>query len=230
VVAPITTRIKICGITRPEDALSAASLGADAIGLVFYEPSPRNVDIDQACAIVNALPPFVTRVGLFVDAKPEQIRQVLDKVGLDLLQFHGDESPQDCEEYNLPYIKAIRMRDGVDLADEARLFNSASGLLLDAFQSGVPGGTGQSFDWTRVTSSVQKDLAKPVILAGGLVPANVGEAIFMVQPYAVDVSGGVESAKGVKDQAKMAAFVEAVRAADRISDIDHGTDHSVDHK
>ena len=210
-------------MTRPEDAVKAASLGADAIGLVFYEPSPRHVDIEQACAIVNVLPPFVTRVGLFVDAKPEQIRRVLEKVDLDCLQFHGDESPQDCEGYNLPYIKAIRMRDGVDLADEARRFDSASGLLLDAYQSGVPGGTGQSFDWTRVQGA-QKELTKPIILAGGLVPANVGEAIFMVQPYAVDVSGGVESdslkGKGVKDHVKMAAFVEAVLAADRISDIE----------
>ena len=222
-VACITTRIKICGITRPEDALTAARLGADAIGLVFYEPSPRNVDIEKACAVVNALPPFVTRVGLFVDAKPEQIRQVLEKVGLDCLQFHGDESPQDCEQYNRPYIKAIRMRDGVDLEDEARRFSSASGLLLDAYQPGVPGGTGESFDWSRVSQSVLQKLDKPVILAGGLSSSNVGGAILLVQPYAVDVSGGVESdsrlkGKGVKDHAKMTAFVKAVHLADRVSD------------
>jgi phosphoribosylanthranilate isomerase len=218
-----TTRIKICGITRPEDALTAARLGADAIGLVFYEPSPRNVDIEQARAVVDALPPFVTRVGLFVDAKPEQVRLVLEKVGLDCLQFHGDESPQDCEEYNLPYIKAIRMRDGVDLQSEAQRFASASGLLLDAYQPGVPGGTGESFDWSRVSKDVLENLDKPVILAGGLSSSNVGGAILLVQPYAVDVSGGVESdsrlkGKGVKDHAKIAAFVKAVHLADRVSD------------
>ena len=215
------TRIKICGMTRPEDALAAASLGVDAIGLVFYEPSPRNVDIEQACAIVNALPPFVTRVGLFVDAKPEQIRQVLEKVRLDCLQFHGDESPQDCEAYNLPYIKAIRMQDGVDLLAEAQRFSLASGVLLDTYQVGVPGGTGESFEWSRVSHKLQQEMGKSIILAGGLGSSNVGDAIFTMQPYAVDVSGGVESAKGVKDHAKMTAFIEAVGAADRISDIDH---------
>ncbi len=219
------TRIKICGITRPEDALTAANLGADAIGLVFYEPSPRHVDIEQACAIVNVLPPFVTRVGLFVDAKPEQIRLAQDKVGLDLLQFHGDESPEDCEGYNQPYIKAIRMQDGVDLLAEAQRFSSASGLLLDTYQVGVPGGTGESFEWSRVSQKLQQEMGKPIILAGGLGSTNVGDAIFTMQPYAVDVSGGVESdsqsqGTGVKDHAKMAAFVEAVRAADRISDIE----------
>ena len=217
-VAFINTRIKICGITRPEDALTAASLGADAVGLVFYEPSPRNVDIDQACAVVNVLPPFVTRVGLFVDAKPEQVNRVLEKVGLDLLQFHGDESPQDCEEYNRPYIKAIRMRDDVDLQSEAQLFSSASGLLLDAYQPGMPGGTGETFDWSRVSKDVLQKLDKPVILAGGLNQSNVGGAILLVQPYAVDVSGGVESEKGMKDHAKMSAFVKAVHLVDRVSD------------
>lgn len=217
-VAHINTRIKICGITRPEDALTAASLGADAVGLVFYEPSPRNVDIDQACAVVDCLPPFVTRVGLFVDAKPELVNRVLEKVGLDLLQFHGDESPQDCEEYNRPYIKAIRMRDDVDLQSEAQRFTSASGLLLDAYQPGIPGGTGESFDWSRVSKDVLQKLDKPVILAGGLNQSNVGGAILLVQPYAVDVSGGIESEKGVKDHARMSAFVKAVHLADRVSD------------
>ena len=217
-VACINTRIKICGITRPEDALIAAKLGADAVGLVFYEPSPRNVDIEQARAVVDVLPPFMTRVGLFVDAKPEQVRLALEKVGLDLLQFHGDESPQDCEVYNRPYIKAIRMRDDVDLQSEAQRFNSASGLLLDAYQPGVPGGTGESFDWSRLSQNDLQKLGKPVILAGGLNPSNVGGAILLVQPYAVDVSGGVESEKGVKDHAKMSAFVKAVHLADRVSD------------
>ena len=213
-VTHITTRIKICGITRQEDAQYAARLGVDAIGLVFYDSSPRNIAIDQACAVVDSLPPFVTRVGLFVDAKPEQISLVLEKVGLDLLQFHGDESPEDCEGYNRPYIKAIRMRDGIDLPTEASRFASASGLLLDAYQPGVPGGTGESFEWSRVPQDIQQTTGKSIILAGGLSPANVGEAISMVKPYAVDVSGGVESEKGVKDHAKMTAFVEAVRAAE----------------
>ena len=221
----INTRIKICGITRPEDALAAATEGADAIGLVFFESSPRNVDIEQACAIVDVLPPFVTRVGLFVDANPEQIRLAQEKAGLDLLQFHGDESPEDCEGYNKPYIKAIRMEDGVDLLAEAKRFSSASGLLLDTYQVGVPGGTGESFDWSRVSQKLQLEMGKPIILAGGLGSANVGDAIFTMQPYAVDVSGGVEHEKGVKDHAKMAAFTEAVRAADRINDIDHSSGH-----
>jgi phosphoribosylanthranilate isomerase len=162
-------------------------------------------------------------VGLFVDAKPEQVHLVQEKVGLDLLQFHGDESPQDCEEYNRPYIKAIRMRNDVDLQSEAQRFISASGLLLDAYQPGVPGGTGESFDWSRLSQNDLLNLGKPVILAGGLNPSNVGGAILLVQPYAVDVSGGVESdprlkGKGVKDHAKMSAFVKAVHLADRVSD------------
>lgn len=215
-VTQIKTRIKICGITNPEDAVHAARLGVDAIGLVFYESSPRNVDLDQASTIVNALPPFVTRVGLFVDAAPEQIQGVLEKVGLDLLQFHGDESPTDCEGYNRPYIKAVRMREGVDCVAEAKRFASSRGLLLDSYQHGVPGGTGEAFDWSQIPAAIEQDTGKPIILAGGLNPANVGQAIALVNPYAVDVSGGVESVKGVKDQAKMTAFVEAVHAADAI--------------
>lgn len=208
------TRIKICGITRPEDATQAAELGADAIGLVFYPSSPRCVTVEQAQKVVAALPPFVSIVGLFVNSGRDELDRVLGQVPIDLLQFHGDESPEDCEGYNRSFIKAIRMRDEVDLQEEANRFSSATGLLLDAYQAGVPGGTGESFDWERATKAREQGLMKSIILAGGLTPANVGEAISVARPYAVDVSGGVESAKGIKDRQKMAAFIEAVRAAD----------------
>lgn len=208
------TRIKICGITRPQDAARAVELGADAIGLVFYQPSPRCVSVEQALNIVANIPPFVSIVGLFVDSDRNDLNRILEQVPIDLLQFHGDESPKDCDGYNCPFIKAIRMRDGVDLLEEANRFETASGLLLDTYQAGVPGGTGESFDWTRVTEAREQGLVKPIILAGGLNPANVDEAIAVASPYAVDVSGGVESSKGIKDHEKMAAFVEAVRTAD----------------
>lgn len=210
----MATRIKICGITRPEDARRAAALGVDAIGLVFYAPSPRHVSIGQACAVVAALPPFVTVVGLFVDAESDAVRAVLKKVPVDLLQFHGDESPDYCQQFVRPWLKAIRMRDDVDLVVEATRYGQASGLLLDAYRSGTPGGTGESFEWSRVPQNP----ALPIVLAGGLTPDNVGEAIGRAHPFAVDVSGGVEQErgikKGVKDQGKMAAFVAAVRTAD----------------
>ncbi len=205
----MTTRIKICGITRPEDAQHAAALGADAVGLVFYGPSPRNVDIKQACAVMNILPPFVTSVGLFVNATMAEIQGVLAQVNLDLLQFHGDESPEFCIRFSRPYIKAIRMRENVNLQVEADQYAQAQGLLLDAYHPALPGGTGESFEWTRVPD----DLPMPVILAGGLSADNVGEAIRTVQPYAVDVSGGVEAEKGIKDWDKMADFVAGVRVA-----------------
>jgi phosphoribosylanthranilate isomerase len=207
----MATRIKICGITRPEDARKAASLGVDAIGLVFYRPSPRAVTIEQAVKVVDSLPPFVSVVGLFVNAAREELNAVLDQVPVDLLQFHGEEQPEDCAGYNRPFIKAIRMRDGVDLDAEAARYVAASGLLLDAYQPGIPGGTGASFEWSRVPQGMEK----PIILAGGLTPENVGEGIAQVQPYAVDVSGGVEAEKGVKDHARMAAFVRAVHQADQ---------------
>ncbi len=204
------TRIKICGFTRPDDARQAAALGVDAIGLVFYAPSPRAVDIAAAQAIIEALPPFVSTVGLFVDEAAEQVRRVLEQVPLDLLQFHGDESPAYCMQFGRPWLKAIRMREGIDLAREASRYREAAGLLLDAYRPGTPGGTGESFAWSRVPD----DLSLPVVLAGGLTPANVAEAIATAHPWAVDLSGGVESAKGVKDAPKMAALVEAVRLAD----------------
>ena len=209
----MSTRIKICGITNPDDAEQAAELGADAIGLVFYGPSPRNVDIEQACAVVDALPPFVTSVGLFVNASAEEIHGVLDSVNLDLLQFHGDESPEFCASFDRPWIKAIRMADGVDLHAEAERYSESWGLLLDAYHPALPGGTGESFEWARVPD----DLPTSVILAGGLTAENVGEAICTVRPYAVDVSGGVESAKGIKDWGKIADFIAAVREADALN-------------
>jgi len=206
------TRIKICGFTRPDDAREAAALGVDAIGLVFYAPSPRAVDIEQGRAIVGALPPFVTTVGLFVDESAEQVRRVLELVPLDLLQFHGDEPPAYCAQFGRPWLKAIRMREGVDLRSEAERYRAAAGLLLDAYRPGVPGGTGEAFEWSRVP----RDLNLPIVLAGGLTPANVGEAIATVRPWAVDLSGGVESARGVKDAAKMAELVDAVQVADDV--------------
>ncbi len=189
------------------DALAAARLGVDAIGLVFYPLSPRAVEVEQARQIAQALPPFVTIVGLFVDAEPAAIEAVLRRVPLDLIQFHGAETPADCERFGRPYIKAIRMREGVDLRREAERFQTARGLLVDAYDPKRPGGTGQRCDWDRIP----KDLPKPLILAGGLEPGNVRAAIAEVQPWAVDVSSGVESAKGVKDYAKMAAFLREVR-------------------
>ncbi|MHB1512755.1 MAG: phosphoribosylanthranilate isomerase [Acidiferrobacter sp.] len=201
------TRVKICGITSPADAQAAAAAGADAIGLVFYAPSPRAVDIDAACAIVAALPPFVTRVGLFVDAAPEEIERVLLNVALDVLQFHGRETPEDCGRYGRPYLKAIAMGEGVDLHAAEVRYAAAQGLLVDTYQKGRPGGTGRAFDWGLVPAG----LAKPLILAGGLTPENVGEAIARVGPYAVDVSGGVESAPGIKDERRMRAFCRRAR-------------------
>ncbi|WP_295474373.1 phosphoribosylanthranilate isomerase [uncultured Pseudomonas sp.] len=202
-------RSKICGITRIEDALAAVEAGADAIGFVFYAPSPRAVSVAQAKVIMAALPPFVTTVGLFVDASPCELHETLEALPLDLLQFHGNESPQACEGYHRPYIKALRVKPGDDLMAACRAYARARGILLDAYVPGVPGGTGERFDW----SLIPADLPKPVILAGGLDPDNVAQAIARVRPYAVDVSGGVERSKGIKDHDKVRAFVDAVRGA-----------------
>ena len=199
-------RSKICGITRIEDALIAAEAGADAIGLVFYAKSPRAVSIQQARDIVAALPAFVTTVGLFVNASREELNDVLAGVALDLLQFHGDESPAECESYQRPYIKALRVKPGDDITQLAAPYAKARGILLDTYVPGVPGGTGAAFDWSLVPSG----LPQPVILAGGLSAANVRAAIEQVRPYAVDVSGGVEAGKGIKDAAKIRAFMQAV--------------------
>jgi len=210
------TRVKICGITRAEDALVAAHSGADAIGLVFYERSPRHVGIAQAAKLAAALPPFVSVVGLFVNATEAFVREVLAHVPLDLLQFHGDESPEYCAQFAMPYLKAIRVKAGVDLLQCASDFRSAKGLLLDSHVEGIPGGTGATFDWTLIP----KQLPLPVILSGGLDAENVASAIKQVQPYAVDVSSGVEASKGIntlkgiKDAAKIAAFINEVKRID----------------
>lgn len=199
-------RIKICGITRPEDGVAAAEAGADAIGLVFYSPSPRAVSVEAAGAIIRELPPFITKVGLFVDASESEITSVLNTVPLDTLQFHGGEKPVDCSRYFRPYIKAVKMQNGTDLCDQARQYAGAAGLLLDTYVEGIAGGTGRVFDW----EIIPRDLSKPVILAGGLTAENVAEAIHKVRPYAVDVSGGVESDKGIKDPKKIQAFINKV--------------------
>jgi phosphoribosylanthranilate isomerase len=200
-------RVKICGITRVEDALAAAAAGADAIGLVFYARSPRAVDVEQARAIIAALPPFVTTVGLFVDMERTELERLLASVPLDLLQFHGDESPEQCEGFNRPYIKALRVKAGDDIAARVDRYPGASGILLDTYVEGVPGGTGAAFDW----SLVPQTLSKPVILAGGLHSDNVASAVAQVRPYAVDVSGGVEAGKGIKDAERIGAFIRAAR-------------------
>ena len=204
------TRVKICGITRVEDALAAAHSGADAIGLVFYQHSPRHVGIELAAQLADALPPFVSVVGLFVNADAALVREVLARVPVDLLQFHGDETPEYCAQFGKPYLKAIRVRAGVDLLQCASDFRSARGLLLDAHVEGIPGGTGRAFDWTLIP----KRLPLPVILSGGLDAENVAAAIKQVRPYAVDVSSGVEASKGIKDAAKIAAFINEVKRAD----------------
>lgn len=201
------TRVKICGITRLPDALAAVHAGAHAIGFVFYRPSPRYVEPAAARAIVRGLPPFVASIGLFVDAESDFIAQVLSAVGLTGLQFHGHEPPEDCERYGLPYLKAVAMTDDVDLDVAQSRYRGAQGLLLDTYQKDRPGGTGRTFPWERVP----QDLRLPVILAGGLTPANVAEAIARVRPYAVDVSGGVESAPGIKDEGLMHDFCRHAR-------------------
>ncbi len=203
------TRVKICGITRAQDALEAVKQGADAIGLVFYPKSPRNVSAAQAAEIVSQIPAFVTVVGLFVDAEPAFIQEVISSVKLDLLQFHGDETPSACRQYSRPYMKAIRVKNGTNLVQYAADYADARALLLDAFAEGVPGGTGLVFDW----SLIPQNLPLPIVLAGGLNAENVGVAIEQVRPYAVDVSGGVEASKGIKDAAKIAAFMRGVSNA-----------------
>lgn len=204
------TRIKICGITRGEDAQAAVQAGADALGFVFHEPSPRNVDPAVAGRIIRALPPFVTAVGLFVDSEADFVRRTLAAVPLDLLQFHGNETPELCAGFGMPYLKAVRMRAGFDLLECARRFGHARGLLLDAFVSGIHGGTGTRFDWGLVPANI----GLPIVLSGGLDPENVTEAVRRVRPWAVDVSSGVEAAKGVKDPQRIRDFIAGVRDAD----------------
>jgi phosphoribosylanthranilate isomerase len=204
------TRVKICGIREPAHARIAAHEGADAIGLVFYPPSPRFVTTDVAARVAAALPPFVAAVGLFVDASEAEIRRVLAEVPLDLLQFQGDEPPDFCARFGKPWLRAVRMEEGTDLLEYARRFSSARALLLDAHSPGTPGGTGLTFDW----KAIPADFPMPVILSGGLDAANVGRAVREVRPWAVDVSSGVESSRGVKDSRKIIEFIRSVRRED----------------
>jgi phosphoribosylanthranilate isomerase len=204
------TRVKICGLTRGPDVAAAAELGADAIGLVFYARSPRAVGVEEARALLACSPPFVTSVGLFVNADPDYVRAVLERVPIDLLQFHGDEPPGYCGAFGRPWIKAVRVRHGVDLLGQRRRYHAALGLLLDAFDPSAVGGTGRRFDWGLVPPA----LAPRIVLAGGLDATNVAEAIRRVRPYGVDVSGGVESEKGRKDRVKIAAFMKGVKHGD----------------
>ncbi|CAE6704831.1 phosphoribosylanthranilate isomerase [Candidatus Nitrotoga fabula] len=201
------TRIKICGITRVEDVLAAAHGGADAIGLVFYDKSPRNVERKQAALLAAAIPPFVTLVGLFVNASAENVRETLRQVPLDVLQFHGEEEPDFCRQFGRPYLKALRVKNGLNLVQCAARYQDAQGLLLDAYIEGTHGGTGIAFDW----SLIPQGLPHPVVLSGGLHAGNVADAIMQVRPWAVDVSSGVESAKGIKDAAKIAAFIMEIK-------------------
>ena len=205
----VRTRVKICGITRVEDALIAVAQGADAIGLVFYPPSPRYVTPAQAAEIVNALPAFITLVALFVDASRADVEAVLSQVNIDLIQFHGQETADECRQYGKSYMKAIRVKSDTNLVQYTTEYSDAKALLLDTYAEGVPGGTGQVFDWTLIP----KNLSKPIVLAGGLDVENVEQAIRQVKPYAVDVSGGVEFKKGIKDAAKIAAFMRGVSNA-----------------
>ena len=205
----MAVRVKICGITRLQDLHAACDAGADALGFVFYEKSPRHLAIDSAAMLVRALPPFVQSVGLFVNAEPAFIERVLRAVPLDLLQFHGDETPADCMRYGRPWIKAVRVNRDTDLLECAADFEAARGLLLDAYVAGVPGGTGERFDW----SLIPPRLSRPIVLSGGLTPDNVAEAVRRVRPWAVDVSSGVEAEKGIKDAHKIARFIAKAKEA-----------------
>ena len=212
------TRVKICGITRAEDGVAAAMAGADAIGLVFYADSPRCVAAAQAAEIVAALPPFVTTVALFVNATAEEIEQLLAQVPVDLIQFHGDESPGFCAAQGRPYIKAIRMKPGVDLHHQRERYHHSRGLLVDSYRAGVPGGTGESFNWSLIPANLQTE----IVLAGGLTPHNVADAIQTVHPWGVDVSGGVEvqqgAKKGIKDAQAIQQLIRGVELGDRNTD------------
>ncbi len=202
----VRTRVKVCGLTRPEDALAAARFGADAIGVIFYPPSPRGVDIDTARRVRAVVPPFVTVVGVFVDPEADFVKRAIVEASLDLVQFHGDEPPEFCEACGRPYIKAVRVREGVDLKQFARRYPTARALMLDSFERGLKGGTGKTFDW----SLIPEDLGLPFILAGGLTPNNVASAVAAASPFAVDANGGVEASPGIKDPAKIEAFIREV--------------------
>ncbi|USD22811.1 phosphoribosylanthranilate isomerase [Microbulbifer variabilis] len=200
-------QVKICGITRVEDALMAIDAGADALGLVFYKASPRYIDPQVAAVIAEAVPPFVTLTGLFVDAAQSEVDQTLGLVPLNLLQFHGEEAARYCEQFRRPYIKALRMKEGLDVVAAMQEHPKARGFLLDAYRPGVPGGTGETFDWDRVP----QESGRSIVLAGGLTGDNVAAAISAARPLGVDVSGGVEQAPGIKDRQKVSAFIRAAK-------------------
>ena len=205
------TRIKICGVTRAQDAQVSAASGADAIGLVFYPRSSRAVTVDQAADIVAVVPPFVSVVALFVDEPIASIERIISALPIDVIQFHGDESPEFCQQFGRPWIKALRIKPGLDVLEECQRFSKARGVLLDSWQADMPGGTGKAFDWRLASHS----LPMPVVLAGGLTQDNVGDGIRALHPAAVDVSGGVEVSPGLKDAKKIRQFIAAVRAADQ---------------
>jgi phosphoribosylanthranilate isomerase len=218
----LRTRVKICGMTRVADALAASVAGADAIGLNFWSGTPRFVEVGRAREIADALPPFVTKVALFVDPEPAQVRAILDALPVDVLQFHGTEAPALCRAFGRPYLKAVHMKDGVELLEYASLYEDAAGLVFDSYRPGdLPGGTGRAFDWSRLSADVRAKLPAPVILSGGLDPQNVEAAIRSVRPWAVDVSSGVEelgpdgkARRGLKDASRIEAFMNGVRHAD----------------
>ena len=203
------TRTKICGITRLEDANASVRAGCDALGFVFYKESPRYIALDAFKVIVKELPPFVTKTGLFVNADPAEIKEAIQSGLVNVLQFHGDETPDFCRQFNFPYIKAVAVSSSVDLIQYAKDFHDAEALLLDAYHEHLKGGTGQTFDWNLIPQS----LSKPIVLAGGLTVDNVKEAIKKVKPYAVDVSGGVEESKGIKNSLKIQAFIKETQDA-----------------
>lgn len=208
------TRIKFCGLTRVEDVTLAGRLGVDAMGFVFYPPSSRAVTPEQAGELLTHVPPFVTSTGLFVDPEPDHVKGVLAQAPLDLLQFHGDETDAFCAQFGVPYIKAVRMHPEADLDEILARWPGARGLLLDAWHPDQPGGTGLTFDWSRIPVNWRER----IVLAGGLTPDNVGSAIRQVRPYGVDVSGGIEAERGTKNSALMADFVAAVQQEDSTHD------------
>jgi phosphoribosylanthranilate isomerase len=205
----LRTRTKICGITRLEDAKASVRAGCDALGFVFYKESPRYIALDAFKVIVKELPPFVTKTGLFVNADPAEIEEAIQSGLVNVLQFHGDETPDFCRQFNFPYIKAVAVSSSVDLIQYAKDFHDAEALLLDAYHEHLKGGTGQTFDWNLIPQT----LSKPIVLAGGLTVDNVKEAIKKVKPYAVDVSGGVEESKGIKNSLKIQAFIKETQDA-----------------
>ena len=204
------TRIKICGLRDPDHVRIATEAGADAIGVVFYKPSPRYVTADEAAAVVAAVPPYVTSVGLFVNEPADSVKSILGRVPLGLLQFQGEEGPDYCASFGVPFVRAVAMEPGTDLVELAHRFSRARALLLDAHVPGLPGGTGRTFDWSRIP----RNLPIPVILSGGLTVENVGQAVREVRPWAVDVSSGVERSRGVKDPGKIVEFIRSVRRED----------------